>query len=164
MLGAQRAGITKVLIPRDNVSDLKDLPPEIREQMTVVAVDTIEDVLHETIGITLAPIEHIFLNEQAKPQNAEPMRFRKTIQLINIINEHIMIGRNGGLKYESFNDQRKSPQEGMYIYRAERDCRYTDKGRDRVEILTLGTDPIRIASPAANVLSWEANAYLTTTW
>ena len=42
-----------------------------------------------------------------------------------------MIGRNGGLKYESFNDQRKSPQEGMYIYRAERDCRYTDKGRDR---------------------------------
>lgn len=69
MLGAQRAGITKVLIPRDNVSDLKDLPPEIREQMTVVAVDTIEDVLHETIGITLAPIEHIFLNEQAKPQN-----------------------------------------------------------------------------------------------
>lgn len=69
ILGAQRAGITKVLIPRDNVSDLKDLPPEVREQMTVVAVDTIEDVLHETIGITLAPIEHVFLNEPAKPQN-----------------------------------------------------------------------------------------------
>ena len=32
------------------------------------------------------------------------------------------------------------------------------------EILHLARILSGIASPAANVLSWEANAYLTTTW
>lgn len=69
LLGAQRAGITKVLIPRDNIGDLKDLPEEIREQLTVVPVDTVEDVLRESMGISLPPIEHIFFNEPMQQQN-----------------------------------------------------------------------------------------------
>lgn len=60
LLGAQRAGITKVLIPKDNVVDLKDVPEEVKEQLTVIPVETVEDVLKETIGITMPRIEHVF--------------------------------------------------------------------------------------------------------
>jgi ATP-dependent Lon protease len=60
LLGAQRAGIRKVLIPKDNVSDLKDVPVEVKNQLTVVPVETVEDVLKETLGIALPRIEHIF--------------------------------------------------------------------------------------------------------
>lgn len=60
LLGAQRAGITKVLIPKDNVIDLKDVPEEVKEQLTVISVETVEDVLTETIGITMPRIEHVF--------------------------------------------------------------------------------------------------------
>lgn len=60
LLGAQRAGITKVLIPKDNVVDLNEVPQEVKEQLTIIAVETVEDVLRETLGISLPRIEHIF--------------------------------------------------------------------------------------------------------
>jgi len=63
LLGAQRAGITKVLIPKDNVIDLKDVPEEVKKQLTIISVGTIEDVLKETLGISLPRIEHV-LNQK----------------------------------------------------------------------------------------------------
>ncbi|MDF2984518.1 MAG: lon [Eubacterium sp.] len=60
LLGAQRAGITKVLIPKDNVIDLKDVPEEVRNELTIIPVETVEDVLKETLGISLPRIEHVF--------------------------------------------------------------------------------------------------------
>jgi ATP-dependent Lon protease len=60
LLGAQRAGITKVLIPKDNLVDLKDVPDEVKQQLAIVTVETIEDVLKETIGISLPRVEHVF--------------------------------------------------------------------------------------------------------
>lgn len=60
LLGAQRAGIRKVLIPKDNVTDLKDVPEEVKEQLTIIAVETVEDVLKETIGISMPRVEHVF--------------------------------------------------------------------------------------------------------
>jgi len=60
LLGAQRAGITKVLIPKENVIDLKDVPEEVKMQLTIIPVETIEDVLKETLGISLPRIEHVF--------------------------------------------------------------------------------------------------------
>ena len=59
LLGAQRAGITKVLIPKDNVVDLKDVPEEVKSQLTIISVETIEDVLKETIDISLPRIAHV---------------------------------------------------------------------------------------------------------
>ncbi len=61
LLGAQRAGINKVLIPKDNVSDLKDVPDEVKKQLTVIPVETVEDVLRETLGISMPRIEHVFM-------------------------------------------------------------------------------------------------------
>lgn len=60
LLAAQRAGITKVLIPKDNEIDLKDVPDEVKEQLTIIPVETIEDVLKETLGISLPKVEHVF--------------------------------------------------------------------------------------------------------
>ncbi|MGI6002844.1 MAG: endopeptidase La [Lachnospiraceae bacterium] len=62
LLGAQRAGITKVLIPKENVEDLKDLPKEVLDQITIVPVSTAEDVLREALGITLPRISHPLVN------------------------------------------------------------------------------------------------------
>ncbi|MFT8349856.1 endopeptidase La [Clostridium saccharoperbutylacetonicum] len=59
LLGAQRAGITKVLIPKDNLIDLKDVPEEVKKELTIVAVETVEDVLRETLGISLPKVEQV---------------------------------------------------------------------------------------------------------
>jgi ATP-dependent Lon protease len=45
VLAAQRAGIPKVIFPRENESDLDELPPETREELEFVPVDWIEEVL-----------------------------------------------------------------------------------------------------------------------
>jgi ATP-dependent Lon protease len=43
-LAAQRAGLKRVVYPRENESDLADLPPETRAALTFVPADTIDDV------------------------------------------------------------------------------------------------------------------------
>ena len=45
VLAAQRAGVHKVILPRENEPDLAELPQEAREQLQFVLADTIEDVL-----------------------------------------------------------------------------------------------------------------------
>lgn len=44
-LGALRHGITKVIIPADNVKDLEEIPKEQRDKMDFIAVKHIDDVL-----------------------------------------------------------------------------------------------------------------------
>ncbi len=65
LYGAQRAGITKVLIPKDNTSDLKDVPEELKSQLTIIPVSTIEDVLKETLEIQLPRMEQVLWNGTA---------------------------------------------------------------------------------------------------
>jgi ATP-dependent Lon protease len=43
-LAAQRAGLKRVVFPRENEPDLVDLPPEARSALEFVPVDTIEQV------------------------------------------------------------------------------------------------------------------------
>jgi ATP-dependent Lon protease len=43
-LAAQRAGLKRVVFPRENEPDLEDLPPETRGALEFIAADTIEDV------------------------------------------------------------------------------------------------------------------------
>lgn len=45
VLGAHRAGITTIIIPRRNEADLEDVPAEVRAQLTFHAVDTLSEVL-----------------------------------------------------------------------------------------------------------------------
>ncbi|HEY8889082.1 MAG TPA: endopeptidase La [Clostridium sp.] len=60
LIGAQRAGITKILIPKENLIDIKDVPEEIKSLLTIKTVETVEDVLREALGISLPRVEHVF--------------------------------------------------------------------------------------------------------
>ena len=52
-LAAQRAGITTVILPSRNEADLEDVPEELRQGMTFVPVDRIEEVWRTAMGLTL---------------------------------------------------------------------------------------------------------------
>ena len=45
LMAAQRAGVTKVFIPKDNADDLKDVAEEVKQAMEILPVCTVEDVL-----------------------------------------------------------------------------------------------------------------------
>jgi len=58
VLAAQRAGLERVILPRENEHDLDDLPPETRDELEFVLVDTIEEVLEHAFegeALTLWP-------------------------------------------------------------------------------------------------------------
>lgn len=54
VLGAHRAGVKTVILPRRNELDLEDLPLEIREQLEIVLVDTLDDVLAKALQPAMA--------------------------------------------------------------------------------------------------------------
>jgi len=43
LLAAQRSGITTVIIPKENVKDLTEIPEKVKEGLTIVPVETIEE-------------------------------------------------------------------------------------------------------------------------
>ncbi len=45
VLAAHRAGITRVILPKANEKDLKDVPQEVRDELTFILAERIEDVL-----------------------------------------------------------------------------------------------------------------------
>ncbi len=45
VLAARRAGLKRVIVPRSNQKDLRDLPEEVRNEMEFVFADRVEDVL-----------------------------------------------------------------------------------------------------------------------
>jgi ATP-dependent Lon protease len=45
VLAAQRAGISTVILPKENEPDLDDLPPDVRKQMTFVPADHVDEVI-----------------------------------------------------------------------------------------------------------------------
>ena len=52
ILGAVRAGITTIVLPKDNEADLEDLPAEVREEIEVHTVSTLGEALAVTIRDT----------------------------------------------------------------------------------------------------------------
>jgi ATP-dependent protease La len=53
VLAAHRAGIKKVILPKENERDLEDVPEDVRNELKFVPVETIEEVLIEALGIDL---------------------------------------------------------------------------------------------------------------
>jgi ATP-dependent Lon protease len=49
VLAAQRAGITTVILPKENEPDLEDLPREVRKQMTFVPADHVDEVIEAAL-------------------------------------------------------------------------------------------------------------------
>lgn len=57
LLAALRAGVTKVLIPKDNEKDLADIPQNVKDGMEIIAVSTAEEVLSHALVRPLSPID-----------------------------------------------------------------------------------------------------------
>ena len=53
VLAAHRAGIRKVILPKENERDLQDVPEDVRNELSFVPVETVEEVLKEALGIEL---------------------------------------------------------------------------------------------------------------
>jgi ATP-dependent Lon protease len=51
LIAAHRAGVTKVLIPRDNERDLEELPKEVKKALEIVAVDHADQVLQNALRL-----------------------------------------------------------------------------------------------------------------
>lgn len=50
VLGALRAGISRVILPSQNMRDLRDLPKELRRRMTFIPVDHMDEVLDAALA------------------------------------------------------------------------------------------------------------------
>lgn len=49
MLAAKNAGITKILVPDQNRPDVEEIDAEIKEGLTIVFVEKMEQVLKEAL-------------------------------------------------------------------------------------------------------------------
>ena len=49
VMAAHRAGIRKVLIPRDNEPDIQEIPEAVRNDMEFVLLDTVNDALDQVM-------------------------------------------------------------------------------------------------------------------
>jgi ATP-dependent Lon protease len=49
VLAAHRAGIKKVLLPRENEKDLEDIPEVVRKEMAFVLIETVDEALEHAM-------------------------------------------------------------------------------------------------------------------
>ena len=57
LLAAHRAGVKKVLIPKDNEKDLVDIPKKVKEDIKIIPVETADEVLKLALVKELKPVE-----------------------------------------------------------------------------------------------------------
>jgi ATP-dependent Lon protease len=62
VLGAVRAGIRTIVIPKDNEPDLADLPADVREAVTVHPVDELGEALAVTLRGAALRGDHLLLH------------------------------------------------------------------------------------------------------
>lgn len=49
LMAAQRAGIRRVFIPKENMADLEDVADEVKEKLTIIPVKEVTEILKETL-------------------------------------------------------------------------------------------------------------------
>ncbi len=66
LLAAHRAGIKKVLIPRENKKDLTEVPKTILENMEIIPVKNVDEVLKVALTKTLKRVEWVDVDQISK--------------------------------------------------------------------------------------------------
>lgn len=66
VLAAHRAGITEIILSKDNKRDIEEVPEEAKEKIQFHFVSEIEEVLQLALGIELPP--NYLITEENKPQ------------------------------------------------------------------------------------------------
>ena len=67
VLAARRAGIKRVVLPRKNEQDLKDVPQEALADLKVTLVDTVAELLKETLTPAEVQVEKASSNDEKLP-------------------------------------------------------------------------------------------------
>ena len=57
LLAAHRAGVKKVLIPKENEKDLVDVPKKVKDDINITPVETADEVLKLALTKELKPVE-----------------------------------------------------------------------------------------------------------
>ena len=73
LLAALRGGITKVLIPEENVKDLAEIPENVKEGLEIVPVAHVDEVLEQALIDRPSPIEWTEADDLAAQQGAAGM-------------------------------------------------------------------------------------------
>lgn len=72
LLAAHRTGISRVLIPTLNQKDLQEIPKEVRKQLELVLVETMDDVLQEALVIQQHEPQPVAELTRAAPTEVHP--------------------------------------------------------------------------------------------
>jgi ATP-dependent Lon protease len=70
LLAAHRAGIRKIILPRDNEKDVSEIPEEILKELRIELVEKIEEVFQIAL---VAPLARVLPAEVAPVVDPEPL-------------------------------------------------------------------------------------------
>lgn len=74
LLAAKRGGITHVLIPKDNEKDLADVPPRIRNALTIDGVEHMDEVLEHAL---VFPDGKLFFSQKKENDQLDDIEVKK---------------------------------------------------------------------------------------
>ncbi|MCR9128606.1 MAG: endopeptidase La [Alphaproteobacteria bacterium] len=57
LLAALRGGVKTVLIPQENVKDLEDVPDNVKSELSIIPVETVDEVLQNALAGEVEPVE-----------------------------------------------------------------------------------------------------------
>ena len=78
LLAALRAGVTTVLIPKDNEKDLADIPDNVKRGLEIVPVETVDEVLSRALTDIPTPVDWKPETASAAPRPATPPPVEET--------------------------------------------------------------------------------------
>jgi len=73
VLGAVRAGITRIILPKENEPDLEDLPREVREKIEVFLVQELGEVLAFTLRGATFREGRLLFGDEKNPRDVVPL-------------------------------------------------------------------------------------------
>src|SRR5512147_418758 len=73
VLGAVRAGITRIIVPRENEPDLEDLPQEVRDKIEVHLVSELGEVLALTLRGATFREGRLLFGDEKNPRDVMPL-------------------------------------------------------------------------------------------
>ncbi len=73
ILGAVRAGIGRIILPKENEPDLEDLPPEVREKIEVHLVHELGEVLALTLRGATFREGRLLFGDEKNPRDVVPL-------------------------------------------------------------------------------------------
>ena len=71
LLAAHRAGIKKIIIPKDNEKDLADIPQKIKDDIKIITVETVDEVLKLALKNELKRVEWPEAKNISKPEKED---------------------------------------------------------------------------------------------